>query len=170
MKPLIFDSTPLIYLTKAGLSRIFKELQGEKLTSPLVKKEVVDAGKDRGIPDAIVLDKLFDTGVFRVCEPADKSFLARLLNTHGLHFADAEVLALAHEHKGLALIDDEVGRKTAKVYEIDYAGSSYVLMRAVCEELISKAKAKQVVNDMVSLGWRCSVESYMNILGALEKL
>ena len=170
MKPLVFDSTPLIYLTKAGLSRIFKELQGEKLTLPFVKKEVVDAGKDRGIPDAIVLDKLFDTGVFRVCEPADKLFLARLLDTHGLHFADAEVLALAHEHEGLAVIDDEVGRKTAKVYEIDYAGSSYVLMRAVCEGLISKAKAKQDVNDMVSLGWRCNVESYMKILEALEKL
>ena len=170
MKPLVFDSTPLIYLTKAGLSRIFKELQGEKLTSPLVKKEVVDAGKDKGIPDAIVLDKLFATGVFRVCEPADKSFLARLLATTGLHFANAEVLALAHEHEGIAVMDDEVGRKTAKVYEIDYVGSSYVLMRAVCEGLISKAKAKQAVNDMVSLGWRCNVESYMKILEALEKL
>ena len=170
MRPLVFDSTPLIYLTKAGLSRILKELQGEKLTSPLVKKEVVEAGKDRGIPDAMVLDKLFTTGVFRVCEPADKPLLARLLDTHGLHYADAEVLALAHEYAGIAVMDDEVGRKTAKVYDIDYAGSFYILMRAVCEGLISKAKAKQAVNDMVSPGWRCSVESYMKILEALEKL
>ncbi len=170
MKPLVFDSTPLIYLTKAGLSRVFKELEGEKLTSPLVKGEVVDAGRNRGIPDAVVLDKLFANGVFRVCEPTDKPFLTRLLNTNGLHFADAEVLALAREHEGVAVIDDEVGRKTAKVYEIDYAGSPYVLMRAVCEGLISKAKAKQAVNDMVSLGWRCSVESYIKIMEVLEKL
>ena len=109
-------------------------------------------------------------GVFEVCEPTVKKLLNRLLNTHGLHVADAEVLALVHEHGGIAVIDDEVGRKTAKVYEIDYAGSSYVLMRAVCEGLISKAKAKQTVNDMVSLGWRCNVESYIKILEALEKL
>ena len=56
MKPLVFNSTPLIYLTKAGLSRVFEGLQGEKLTSPVVKREVVDEGKRRGIPDAIVLD------------------------------------------------------------------------------------------------------------------
>ena len=170
MKPLVFDSTPLIYLTKAGLSRIFKELQVEKLTSPLVKREVVDAGKNRGIPDAIVLDRLFASGVFRVCNPTDQLFLTRLSETHGLHLADAEVLALAHDHTGIAVMDDEVGRKTAKVYGIDYAGSSYILMRAICEGIISKANAKQAVNDMVSLGWRCNVESYMKILEALEKL
>ncbi|MGA2384924.1 MAG: DUF3368 domain-containing protein [Candidatus Bathyarchaeia archaeon] len=169
-KPLVFDSTPLIYLTKAGLSRIFKELDGEKLTSLLVKSEVVDAGKNKGLPDALVLDKSFMNGVFKVCEPTDKKLLNRLLSTHGLHVADAEVLTLAHEHAGIAVIDDEVARKTAKVYEIEYAGSAYVLMRAVCEGLISKAKAKQAVNDMVSSGWRCSVESYMKIIEALEKL
>jgi predicted nucleic acid-binding protein len=170
VKPLVLDSTPLIYLTKAGISRIFKELQSELLTSSIVKKEVVDAGKSRGIPDAIVLDKLFMDGVFKIREPTDKKFLTKLLNTRGLHFADGEVLALAHEYSGIAVIDDEVGRKTAKVYDIDYAGSSYVLMLAVCEGLISKARAKQAVNDMVSLGWRCSVESYIMIMEALEKL
>jgi predicted nucleic acid-binding protein len=170
VKILVFDSTPLIYLTKAGLSRIFKELDGEKLTPPLVKSEVVDVGKNKGLPDALVLEKLFMNGVFKVCEPTDSKLLNRLLNTHGLQVADAEVLALAHEHGGIAVIDDEVGRKTAKVYEIDNAGSSYVLMRAVCEGLISKAKAKQTVNEMVSLGWRCNVESYIKIVEALEKL
>jgi predicted nucleic acid-binding protein len=170
VKPLVFDSTPLIYLTKAGLSRIFKELDGEKLTPPLVKCEVVDAGKNRGVPDALVLEKLFMNGVFEVCEPTDKRLLNRLLSTHGLHDADGEVLALAHERGGIAVIDDEVGRKTAKVYEIGYVGSAYILMRAVCEGLVSKEKAKQAVNDMVSLGWRCSVESYIKILEAFEKL
>lgn len=170
MKPLVFDATPLIYLTRVGLSEIFEELPDEKLTSPTVKREVVDAGKARGVPDAIVLDKLFLAGVFRVCEPSDNAFLARLLETKGLHTADAEILALAFEHAGMAVIDDEVGRKTAKVYGIDYVGSSYVLMRAICEGLLSKAKAKQALNDMVSLGWRCNVESYMKILEALEKL
>jgi predicted nucleic acid-binding protein len=170
VKLLVFNSTPLIYLTKAGLSRIFEGLQAEKLTSPAVKSAVVDKGKHKGIPDAIVLDKLFANGVFKVCEPADKKFLARLLETHGLHMADAEVLSLAHEHAGIAVIDDEVARKTAKVYGIDYVGSPYVLMRAICEGLISKAKAKQAINDVVSAGWRCSVESYVKIMEALEKL
>ena len=170
MKPLVFNSTPLIYLTKVGLSGVFEGLQGEKFTSPVVKREVVDEGKLKGVPDAVVLDRLFANGVFKVCQPSDRKFLDRLLETRGLHLADAEVLALTREHAGIAVIDDEVARKTAKVYGVDYMGSPYVLMRAVCEGLISKVKAKQAVNDMVSAGWRCNVESYAKIMEVLDRL
>jgi predicted nucleic acid-binding protein len=170
VRPLVFNSTPLVYWTKAGLSSVFEGLLGEKLTSPIVRREVVEEGKAKGIPDAIVLDKLFANGVFRVCEPVDKRFLARLVKTRGLHLADAEVLALAREHSGIAVVDDEVARKTAKVYGVEYVGSPYVLVRAVCEGLISKAKTKQAIDDMISAGWRCNVESYSKIMDVLEKL
>ncbi len=169
MKPLVINSTPLIYLSKAGLSWIIERLNAEKLTCPLVRVEVVDKGKHKGVPDAFVLEKLFSNGVFKICEPNDKLFLSRLCETRGLHVADAEVLALAKECDGLAVIDDEVARKTAKVYGIGYVGTPYVLERAVFEGLISKEEAKQAVNDMVSAGWRCSVESYAKIMELLER-
>jgi hypothetical protein len=57
VKPLVFNATPLIYLTKVGLSRIFEELKDEKLTSPSVKREVVDEGKRKGVADAIILEQ-----------------------------------------------------------------------------------------------------------------
>jgi len=170
VKPLVFDSTPLSYLTKAGLSRIIEGLSGEKWTSPLVKAEVVDKGKLKGVPDAIALEKLFDKGVFKLCKPEDTVFLSLLSETRGLHVADAEVLALAKECEALAVIDDEVARKTAKVYEIGYVGTPYILMRAVFEGLLLKEEAKLAVNDMVSAGWRCSVESYAKIMELLEKM
>ena len=170
MKRLVFNSTPLIYLTKVGLSEVFEGLKAEMLTSLSVKREVVDEGKRKGVPDAVVLEKLFERGVFRVVEPEDKGFLSRLLETKGLHVTDAEVLALAHECKGLAVIDDEVARKTAKVYGIAYVGSSYVLLRAVSERLITKERARQAVNEMVFVGWRCSVESYAKIMELLERV
>lgn len=170
MKTLVFNSTPLIYITKVGLSKIFEELQDKKVTSPTVKREVVDHGKLKRIPDAIVLDKLFELGVFNVCEPADKDFLSSLLKTRGLHLADADVLALAHELGGMAVIDDEVARKTAKIYGVDYVGSSYILMRAVCEGIITKARAQKAFSEMVSAGWRCSLETYVKITEFLNKL
>ena len=168
MKPLVFNSTPLIYLSKAGLSGIIENLQGEKLTSPLVKAEVVDKGKLKGVPDAIALEKLFDNGVFKLCKPKDTAFLSRLSETRGLHLADAEVLALAKECEGLAVIDDEVARKTAKVYRISYVGTPYVLWRAVFEGFLSKEQAKLAVKDMVSAGWRCSLESYAKVMELID--
>jgi predicted HTH domain antitoxin len=49
---LVFNATPLIYLTKVGFSKIFEELKDEKLTSPGVRREVVDEGKRKGIAGA----------------------------------------------------------------------------------------------------------------------
>ena len=81
MKLLVFNATPLIYLTKVGLSKVFESLKNEKLTSPEVKREVVDEGKRKGVPDAIVLEKIFENKVFKVVEPEDEGLLSRLLET-----------------------------------------------------------------------------------------
>jgi predicted nucleic acid-binding protein len=69
----------------------------------------------------------------------------------------------------VAVIDDAVARKTAKVYGIEYAGTPYILMRAVFEGILLKDEAKKAVNDMISAGWRCSLESYAKIMELLEK-
>lgn len=170
MKPLVFNATPLIYITKIGLSKILEELKDEKLTSPSVKSEVVDEGKRKGVADAIILDKLFLKGVSKIVEPKDKSFLESLLQTRELHMADAEVLTIAKEQAGTSIIDDEVARRTAKIYGISYAGTPYILAKAVFQEIITKEKAKQAVNEMVYAGWRCSIETYAKIMETIEKL
>jgi len=82
---------------------------------------------------------------------------------------DAEILTLTKERKGQAVIDDEVARKTARIYVIFYAGTPYILMRAVLEKSITKERVKHAVNDMVSSGWRCNVEIYVKIIEAFEK-
>jgi len=170
VKPLVFNATPLIYLTRVGLSKILEELKDEKLTSPSVKREVVDEGKRKGVADAIILDKLFLKGVLKVVEPKDEGFLENLLQTRGLHVTDAEVLTIAKEQRGTAIIDDEVTRKTAKIYGISYAGTPYILAKAVSEEIVTKEKAKQAINEMVYAGWRCSIETYAKIMETIEKL
>ena len=134
-----------------------------------MKKEIVDEGKRKSVPDAFVLEKLFENGVFKICAPKDKIFVSLLMETRGLHVADAEVLALAKELKGTAVIDDEVARKTAKVFGIDYVGTPYILLQAVCYGLVSKDEAKRALNEMISLGWRCNVETYVKISEALER-
>jgi len=170
VKPLVFNATPLIYITRIGLSRILEELKDEKLTSPHVKREVVDEGKRKGVSDAIVLQKMFKNNVFKLVETKSENSLTSLLETRGLHVADAEVLAIAKELGGIAVIDDEVARKTAKTYGIAYVGTPYILMRAVFQGLITKERAKQAINEMIFAGWRCSVESYARIMAAVEEV
>jgi len=170
VKPLVFNATPLIYLTKVGLSTVFEHFKNEKLTSPHVKREVVNEGKRKGVADATILEKMFKNNVFKVTKPKNKKFLASLLETRGLHITDAEILAVAKERGGIAVIDDEVARKTARIYGISYVGTPYILMRAVFQGLIAKERAKQAINEMIFAGWRCSIESYAKIMEAIEKL
>jgi len=170
VKSLVFNATPLIYMTRAGASKVFEGLEDEKLTSPSVRQEVVDEGKRKGVPDAIVLERMFESNVFKVVEPKNQKLLRSLLQTKGLHITDAEVLALARERNGMAVIDDEVARKTARIFGISYVGTPYILMRAVMARLISKERAIQTIGEMIHAGWRCSVESYVKIMNAIEAL
>jgi len=170
VKPLVFNATPLVYITKVGLSKVFENLKNEKLTSPHVKREVVDEGKRKGVPDAIILEKMFKNNTFKVTETQNQNFLESLLETRGLHITDAEVLAIAEERDGIAVIDDEVARKTARIYGISYVGTPYILIRAVSQGLITKERVKQAINEMIFAGWRCSVESYAKIMDAIEKM
>ncbi|MEM2226466.1 MAG: DUF3368 domain-containing protein [Candidatus Bathyarchaeia archaeon] len=84
--------------------------------------------------------------------------------------ADAEVLAIAKELDGMAIVDDEISRKTAKIYGISYAGTPYILMKAVSQGLIAKDDAKRALDEMILSGWRCGVETYAKILEAMERL
>ncbi|MBS7657190.1 DUF3368 domain-containing protein [Candidatus Bathyarchaeota archaeon] len=92
------------------------------------------------------------------------------MQTNGLHVSDAEVLAIAKERDETAIIDYEIARKTAKICGIAYAGTPYILVKAVYQGLITNEEAKQAINDMVFAGWRCSIESYAKIMESLEKL
>jgi predicted nucleic acid-binding protein len=143
LRVLVLNATPLIYLTKIGLSHLFGQLGFKLVTSSSVRREV-DEGKRKGVADAIVLDELFKDGVFKVVEPKDSRFLSVLLKIKGLHATDAEVLAVAKELDGVAVIDDAVARKVAKVYDISYVGTPFLLMIAVRKGLMTKRRLRRL--------------------------
>jgi len=52
----------------------------------------------------------------------------------------------------MAVIGDEVVGKTARIYRVSYAGTPYILMRAVGQGLVTKERAKQALNEVVFAG------------------
>lgn len=170
MKLIVLNSTPLIYLTKIGLSRLLIDLRLEKITSPLVKQEVVDRGKAIDAPEAILIENLFQKHIIKVMEPKDQELISRLREVKGLHEADIHILTLAKDYNGIIIVDDKLARKTAKIYGIRYSGTPYLLIRAYLQGLITKEQAKKAVNDIISAGWRCGVEDYQRIIQRLEAL
>ncbi len=170
MKILVLNSTPLIYLAKIGLIDILSKLKAYKITSSSVKHEVVDRGRAMGAPEAEALSKLFNEKAITLMQPKDQAFLKGLFTIKGLAVADAEVLALAKEQKGVAILDDKLARNTAKVHSIPYAGTAHILIWAIEENLITKKQAKNSLDEMIARGWRCGPEDYAQILKKFDEV
>jgi predicted nucleic acid-binding protein len=166
---LVFNSTPLIYLAKVGLLPLLKDVPGEKLIPESVKIEVVDKGKERAAKDALTIERAIQDGTLKIGRLQKEEFFHLLSKIPELHPADAEVLALAKEIGGIAVVDDKVARDTAKIYGIEHGGTAFILAILVALGLITKQKAKSALDDMISSGWRCSVEQYSKIVRMIEE-
>jgi len=164
MKPLIFDATPIIYLGKVNLLEKVKHFPEDKLITRSVYSEVVEVGKQKGIIEAFMIESLVKGGMIKIRTPANKQYINHLRENPKIHYADADVLALARELDGIALLDDEEARGMAEVEGIEHHGTVYLLLRMKKMRLLTREETLAGLNEMISLGWRCSTELYAQIL------
>jgi predicted nucleic acid-binding protein len=175
-KPLVFNSTPLIYLTRVSLTTLFTNLNEDKITTSKVYHEVVVQGKKKGSPEALLLEKLFKKKVLSIHELKNKEFMKTLvgvaanLERQPLHEAEAEVLAVANEVKGVAIIDDKIAKSVASLFGIKMHGTGYVLGKMYLTGKIGKETLIQKIKEMRDQGWYISGEDYLDIVKHLEAL
>jgi predicted nucleic acid-binding protein len=176
MKPLVFDSTPLIYLTRVSLAGFLKELAEEKFTPLKVFVEVVEEGKRRGVPEASVLESLFKEDVIHVRNPADDRYLKSVKDMAAeserqpLHEGEAEVLCLVKELNGVAIVDDKVARSVARLLGVEVHGTGFILGKILVAGKIGKEELLEKVKAMRELGWYVSAEDYLSIIEYLKSL
>ncbi|MBS7644234.1 hypothetical protein KEJ26_06650 [Candidatus Bathyarchaeota archaeon] len=175
-KLLVFNSTPLIYLTRVSLVNLFTEIREEKITTSKVYHEVIIQGKKMESPEAVLLEKLFKQKTIAIREPKDKEFMKMLVRIAAdrerqpLHEAEAEVLSVAKEVNGVAIVDDKIARSVALLLGIELHGTGYVLGKMYLTGKIGKEKLKQKVKEMRNQGWFLSGEDYLGVMGYLETL
>ncbi len=92
---LIFDSSSMILLTKAGL--LEKLVADREAVIPsLIYSEAVIRGKDKGREDAYRIESLIKSGKIKVQEPS-KSTCIEIGDLFNLHGGERDVLALAKD-------------------------------------------------------------------------
>ena len=163
MKPLVFDATPLIYLGKVNLIEKIKYFSEEKYTTKSVYSEVVEEGKKGGKPEVFMIEALVSSGVIKIKNPANKLYMNNLRENPKIHEADIEVLALAKELNGIALLDDDAARGMAEVEGIEHHGTIFLLLRMWKMKLLARDEVLANLNEMIRLGWRCSTDLYAKI-------
>ncbi len=166
----IFDSSPLIYLNKVGLAWVLEELEGEKLMPPAVYEQVVSKGTARGDADAFLTERLVEQGVIKVI-PVESDFTTRVrgLRTE-LHEGELDVLALAAEKSGIAVLDESIAREVATVFKIEVHGTLFLLFLMVRGGKLTKDEARDTVNLMIHKGFRLGHEEYLAFVRLLQQL
>jgi len=164
MKTLIFDATPLIYLGKINFIQKIRHFPQNKYIPESVYEEVVVEGKKVGKPEVFLIENIIETGIIKIKAPVDNQYLDHLKGNPRIHKADAEVLALASEMDGIALLDDEEARGMAEIEGIDHHGTIYLLLRMMKMGLLTEEETLDGLNEMIRKGWRCSTELYAAIL------
>ena len=170
MKPYIFDATPLIYLAKTGLIAKLEKLEGKKIIPKSVFEEVVIKGMQKSVTDAKILEEAVNDKIFEIKEAADKSFLKKLAKNSSIDIADAEVLAIAKELNGIAIMDDSDAKKLANIAGINAKGTAFLLFRLLKKGLITKNEFRDKFNQIVESGWYCSVDFYAIVMDELDKI
>jgi len=166
----VFDASPLIHLVKAGLTSMIETLNGEKYTVSTVFHEVVEVGKILGYPDAITTERLINKNVVKV-RTVSPNMLQIITRAHkDVHKGEAEVIALAKEIAAVAILDDIVARTIAKVHGVRIEGTYSIIMRALVKGSISKDKAEDSLQKLVSSGWRCDVELYNKLMKLIKEV
>jgi predicted nucleic acid-binding protein len=173
IKPLVFDTTPLIYVIRVSLAESLKGLRDPKILPHSVYDELL-RGEPLGKPEALVIRELVENGVLNLTRPADTSLVQRLIRLAAederkpLHRAEADALALAKELRGIVISDDHAARSTARLIHAELHGTGYLLGRMYQEGRISKEEAIAKVREMRRAGWRLSEDDYHAILDHLR--
>jgi len=175
-KPLVFDSTPLIYLTRSSLAEFLIEIIQPKFTTASVFEEVVHEGKRKRAPESSLLETLFEKEIIKVHNISNKGYLkyvkemAAVNEMQPLHEAEAEVLCLTKELNGVAVADDKVARSVARILGIELHGTGYILGKIYATGKIDKEKLIEKVKEMRDSGWYVSAEDYLKIIDYLKNL
>lgn len=174
-KPLVFDTTPLIYLVRVSLTEPLRRLSNPKLLPQSVYEELMK-GEALGKPEASMIRELVEHATITVVQPRNVSLVRRLVSiavegeSKPLHRAEAEALALTKEVKGIMIADDQAARSTARLIDAELHGTGYLLGKMYEERYISKHEAMAKVRDMRRAGWRLSEDDYRGILDFLGAL
>lgn len=147
------DAMVLIHLAKLSLLESACRHFGAVLIPSGVYEETVDAGRERGYPDAEIIDDAVDAGVIEVAH-VDGSSLIDRANRFNIQGGEAEAVALYWEREAdlLASDDDNVRRKR-ELLNLDLIGTPSILLDLYDAARIDAEKLGRAIDELRSIGW-----------------
>lgn len=152
----MLDSSPLIYLGKTSALFIIRKIYGKALIPPLVYKEVVEVGGNKGFADAEAV-KTEIGGLLIVQHPNDETVrdVVDDAEKRKFHLGHGEIegIALCIDTNGIFISDDDDAKHYAEVRNIASKGTIYLLLRAYKDKIISRDTCARIFGEIVEKGF-----------------
>ena len=156
---IIFDSSPLIHITKMGkIDFILKKFKYITIPSS-VFKEAIEDGITAGYSDAIILKNFFEEKKIEKVNIKQHEFILK----NYLHPGEYEAILLAQEKNGLLVMDEKKGRLVAERKNIEAITTVDLLLLLCKEKAINYALFQSNLGKYASSGW-LSPEIYQKYL------
>jgi predicted nucleic acid-binding protein len=166
---LVFNSTPLIYLAKAGLADRLGRLPFKLVTTQAVYREAVVKGVEKGVEEASRLESLFESSIIEVVERVDEEVVEKLRDS-GVHRGEATVISVARRLNATAVMDDRRARHVARTIGVRLSGTPHIIIRLIEQRAITRREGRRAVERVIEEGWYCSAKTYSEIIDAIEKV
>ena len=157
-KPIyVLDATPIIHLARVGILKLV-----QKICDPYITKEVYrETTQDTNYPDTFIIKDQVESGNIKIIEDLDIKQLKALTRHPGIHLGEAETLAAAKKHGGVAVLDDAEARALARVYGIDNApGTLFLLFRFLNLNHLTADETAKTLDDLITSGLYLDPKTY----------
>lgn len=158
----VFDSSPLIFLSKLGVIEPAISLFNKAIVPHFVKDEI--SGRDDEAFSA--LEKLIETGSIEIVNAKSSRFVNALRRRLGKGESEAIVVALDSEAE-FAILDDRVARLIAIQLGLSVKGTLGIIKRLM-ELGKFKRDLKDLYEDLRNMGFRVKENLFWEIFSDLE--
>lgn len=168
----VFDSSPLIYLTKIGVLQDALNIYKECYMPEGVKAEVIDRGMELHKPDAFILNEYVKNKI-KVQQIKDIGNYTILSQNPLIHKADVEAICLAEELKCILVMDDPKGIEVAKLRGIKVEPTLTVIIICYALDYIDFKKAEYLYKKLLKTQFRVKADVYeraLNLLGMVRDM
>lgn len=171
---MILNATPLIIFGKIDKLDLLENVFGRIVICSEVYTEVVQKGIEINAPDAYLVRELIDASRIEVKELSQKGKkvyekIKRIYKQ--LDKGEAETIALVlQEGEKEVLMDEDIGRKIARLHGIKPRGSLSVLILGYQNDLLNEEQVKETLRLMMHANFRVSAEVIARFWELFERI
>lgn len=168
---IVSNSGPLIWPARYDLLDLLSKFFKKVIIPPSVYKEAVTVGMKKCYKDSYQLKSRINNLIFVKSIRFDRSPLRKVEKSLGIESGKAEedCILLAKNLKSDFLTNDEEASIIAGQLSIKAKGILWVLLKALKEKILEKAKILDVFELMIEDGFWINPETVLEFRGLVEK-